>query len=141
MRQVALITAVALFSFACAAHSQSLREALTLNGVDLGRLERAALPAQIELLAPAEGDGVVQGFMVARFQNNQPLMKSADGSWQPWDGDAAALQFVNIAGLDGVLRFPVGDWPTEDALAPCTFTIGYQSADGLKFGYYTVDGL
>lgn len=137
MMRRALATVAVMFGLMGTARSESL----TTAGVDLGRIHRAALPAQVELLASADQEGAARGFMIARFQNNQPLMKSADGSWQPWNGDAATLEFVNVSALDGVLRFPVGAWPTEDVLAPCTFTFGYQSAEGLKFGYFTVDGL
>jgi hypothetical protein len=116
------------------------RVALSVAGVDLGRVQRSTWSGEINVVVGNDA-WPQQGFIVARFQNNQPLMKSADGSWTPWDGDFATLEFVNIAPNDGALRFGVGEWPTADVLAPCTFTVGYRAEDGLKFGYLTVDGL
>ncbi len=126
--------------FVCAFASAASAESLSVAGVDLGRINRSNLPTRVELMASADEGYTAQGFIVARFQNNQPLMQSADGTWRAWNGDESALEFVNIYGPDGVLRFPIGTWPTEDVLGPATFTIGYKSAEGLKFGYFTVDG-
>jgi hypothetical protein len=131
---------IALAVLGCAFTSTALGESLSVTGIDLGRINRSSLPQQVDLMASGDGSYTEQGFIVARFQNNQPLMKVADGTWQAWDGDASTLAFINIYAPDGVLRFPVGAWPTQDVLGPSTFTIGYKSPEGLKFGYFTVDG-
>lgn len=113
-------------------------QVLSLAGADLGRMAR---PQDAVLAVAVEDIGIAEGFLVARFQTNQPLMKSRDGPWIAWDGDPATLAPMDVTGGSGVLRFAIGAWPTPDVLAPCTFTLGYWTADGMKFGHVTVEGL
>jgi len=133
-RRLSILLGLMLVAGPLAAHDAVLSEA----GTDLGRVLRSDLPAGLEI--PVAIDGYAsEGFIVARFQNNQPLMKTADGVWTPWDGDIGTLERVTVAMNNGAARFTVGTWPTPDVLAPCTFTFGYWSEGVLKFGYVTVD--
>jgi len=114
---------------------------LSTTGTNLGRIARADIPNGLAIIPLTDEIGPVPGFIVARFQNNQPVMRTRQNGWQPWDGDPATLELIDINVSNGALYFGVDEWPTADVLAPCTFTVGHWSNGQMLFGYFTVDGM
>src|SRR5688572_2120434 len=66
-------------------------EVLSESGTDLGRVTAIAARGSLEVSVDAAGDTPEATHIIARFQNNQPLMKGRDGLWALWDGDTATL--------------------------------------------------
>jgi hypothetical protein len=78
--------------------------------------------------------------VVARFQNNQPLMLGRDGLWAPWNGDLKRLDAIVPTVADKKIIFRIFDTLPADLFYPVSFTVMYRTDAGLKSGTITVDG-
>lgn len=122
--------------FAGAAQAASLSEA----GTDLGRVNASTLSAGLSVTVDLEDAQAQTAFLIARFQDNRPLMKASDGLWEPWDGDTATLADAGLRVSEGTITFPiVGEFAPEFSF-PCVFTIGVVTEAGVRSAFIVVDG-
>jgi hypothetical protein len=128
--------ALMLAPWAWTAHAEPAR--LTPMGTDLGRLIAPAELSDFNVVVDISGDRPERPFVIARFQNNQPMMQGADGTWWPWDGDEASLQQVGVASAGTALAFAVAARALPIRFFPVTISIGYWSAGVMTFGHFTV---
>ncbi len=115
--------------------------AATLSATDanLGREKAAALKEGLDIAVDIGDDLPTTTHIIARFQNNQPLMQGSDGLWAPWNGDALKLDNVAVTPADGKLVFHIFGRLPDGLFYPVSFTVAYRTADGLKSGTLTVD--
>jgi len=113
---------------------------LSAEGTDLGRAKAAALQDGLNITVDLGGDVPTATHIIARFQNNQPLMQGTDGLWAPWNGDLSKLDDVAVLAAGGKLIFKIFDRLPEALFYPVSFTVVYRTTDGLKSGTLTVDG-
>lgn len=136
MKQVpfAALLAILIVAFPATAATLSTSDA------DLGRIAAAALTDGLEITVEIGEDRPIAAHVVARFQNNQPVMRGADGLWAPWDGDPGRLDDVGARLADGRLTFRLLDRQPEDLFYPVSFTVMYRTDAGFKSGTLVVDG-
>jgi hypothetical protein len=114
---------------------------LSTDGVDLGRVSAASVKDGLNVTVELGDDMPAATHIIARHQNNQPLMRGADGFWAPWDGEPGTLEDVAAIVSDRKLTFHIFDRLPEDLFYPAIFTLTYRTAaDGLKSGTIVVDG-
>lgn len=113
---------------------------LSTSDADLGRVAAAALTNGLEISVEIGDDRPTATHIVARFQNNQPVMQGADGLWAPWNGDHSKLDDVGATLAGGRLTFHLLDRPPEDLFYPVSFTVIYRTDEGYKSGTLVVDG-
>jgi hypothetical protein len=126
-------------SFAClvgSAEAASLSEA----GTDLGRVNGATLPEGLSVAVELGGIVPQGSFLIARFQDNPPLMKASDGLWQPWDGDTATLVDAGAVASADSITFPIVGEFAADFSFPVVFTIGVKTESGPRSAFIAVDG-
>lgn len=134
-----MIRRAVIAAFACLigrADAASLSEL----GTDLGRVHVSSLSDGLAVTVDLDG-AVPQGtFLIARFQDNQPLMKASDGYWQPWDGDTATLADANLVTSEASITFPIVGQFAADFSFPVVFTVGVKTGTGVRSAFIAVDG-
>jgi len=118
------------------ADAASLSEA----GTDLGRVSVASLAEGLALTVELDGAVPNGTFLIARFQDNQPLMKASDGYWQPWDGDMATLADAHLVTSETSVTFPIVGEFAPDFSFPVVFTVGVKTETGVRSAFIAVDG-
>lgn len=101
------------------------------------------LPAQaigpdgvLEATVDATGDEVLSVHtMIRPASSNIVLMRDRDGFWVNWDGDMNSLIPAAARNDDGMLTYKIFQQPPQGVNA-MTVTIAYQTAEGLKFGWF-----
>jgi hypothetical protein len=126
---------MAAVSFAAAESAE-----LNSDGVDHGRRAAATLDAGLSIRTESPDARPSRCFIVARFRDNRPLMRGADGLWEFWNGDTAALadSGCRVDGMD--LVFEISGAPLPEMPFPVSFTFGYELNNENRFGFVTVDG-
>jgi hypothetical protein len=113
---------------------------LTAEGVSLGRVDVAELAVPFQIDINLGDDKPVETFVVARFQNNSPKQRGADGFWIPWDGGYTTLLNNGVANLEtGELTISITNELLSEQFLPIFFTVGYRTEANTKFGYLVVD--
>ena len=133
------LSAAALALTFCVGHA-ALAASLTSTDADLGRIRAAALHDGLSVSVDLGDDAPFATHVVARFQNNQPLMLGRDGLWAPWNGD---LHHIDEAAADTVgkkLIFRIFDSAPDEMFFPVSFTVMYRTDAAIKSGTITVDG-
>jgi hypothetical protein len=113
---------------------------LSPNDTKLGRVKAAALKAGLSVSADLGDDAPSTTHVIARFQNNQPLMLGRDGLWAPWNGDLSKLDDAGATVADKTITFRIFDKLPDALFYPVSFTVVYRTDAGLKSGTITVDG-
>lgn len=124
---------------ACACGDAAMGAELSSAGTDLGRIKASQTSAGLAVTVDVTGSQPTSSFIVARFPDNHPLMRGADGLWAPWDGNDASLSDAGVPTAGGTMTFAIADQMISDVAFPVIFTVGYKSMDGLRFGYIAVD--
>jgi len=76
---------------------------------------------------------------MARFQNNRPAQRRADGQWVEWDGHRESLLNNSFAAAeDGTLTFALTSIDLTTQFLPVVFTVAYETEHGLKTGHLVV---
>ncbi|MBY0510297.1 MAG: hypothetical protein K2P94_09095 [Rhodospirillaceae bacterium] len=116
--------------------------AASLSSADtnLGRVKAAVLQEGLTVTIDLGDDIPTATHIIARFQNNQPLMRGRDGLWAPWAGDMTQLDEVTAVVADKKLIVRVLDAKPEALFYPASFTVVYRTETGVKSGTITVDG-
>ena len=114
-------------------------DSLDLADRNLGRVVAEKLESGLEIVIDVGDDNPTATHIIARFQNNQPLMRGADGLWAPWNGDPQALEDAGASLADRRLTFYVFDQLPADMFYPVSFTVAYRTPAGLKSGTLTLD--
>jgi len=112
---------------------------LTPHDTDLGRVKASALTDGLSISVDLGNDKPSSSHVVARFQNNQPLMLGADGLWAPWDGSLAGIDHAAATIANGKLTFRIFDTIPSGLFYPVSFTVIYRTDADLKSGTLTVD--
>ncbi len=106
----------------------------------LGRYSAEAIDEALSVTVDLAGDTPLGTYVTARFQNNTPRQRLADGYWVPWDEQADSLTDTGFeAGPDGTLTFQITDENLAGRFLPIVFTVSYQHEGGLKSGYIVID--
>jgi hypothetical protein len=113
---------------------------LSAGDTNLGRVKAAAIQDGLNITVDLGGDVPTATHIIARFQNNRPLMQGPDGLWAPWNGDLSKLDDVAVLPAGEKLIFQIFDRLPEGLFYPVSFTLVYRTAEGLKSGTLTVDG-
>ncbi|MDX2143388.1 MAG: hypothetical protein SFV19_08540 [Rhodospirillaceae bacterium] len=132
----AAIWAVTLLPWVCSAQAAAVR--LSAAGTDLGVVGAPAEPADFTVSVDVSGERPQHPFVVARFQNNQPLMLGVDGAWTAWDGDNATLHDAAVTASGHALEYVVPARSLPAPFFPVTFSVGYWSGGEMVFGHFTV---
>lgn len=127
-----------LFAFFIAAPVSAAT--LSPGDTDLGRITAAKSTDGLIISVDVGYEIPLATHIIARFQNNQPLMRGRDGLWAPWDGDPAKLDDVGVTPAAGKLTFPIFDHLPDGLFYPVSFTVITRNAEGLKSGTLVVDG-
>lgn len=133
------ISAAVLAVTICMGHA-TLAASLTSTDANLGRVSAATLKDGLSVSVDLGDDVPVATHVVARFQNNQPLMLGRDGLWAPWNGD---LQHIDEAAAEAAgkkLTFRIFDKTPDGLFYPVSFTVIYRTDAAIKSGTVTVDG-
>jgi len=113
---------------------------LTPDGVNLGRIDVAALSEALQININLDGDKPIDTFVVARFQNNKPRQRREDGFWVPWDGHYTTLLNNTVErSRTGQLIFSITNEELSEQFLPIIFTIGYNTENQTKSGFLVVD--
>ena len=133
-----------LAALVCLAHgalAQTLTPApLTPAGTDLGRVAAKTLTDGLSITVDIGEDVPTATHLIVRFQNNQPLMRGADGLWATWNGDPQRLDEAGAVAADRKLVFQIFPRLPDAFFYPVSFTVAYETAGGVKSGTLTVDG-
>ncbi len=113
---------------------------LSPDDTDLGRITAAKAADGLVIAVDADDKMPLATHVVARFQNNQPLMRGRDGLWAVWDGDPAHLDDVGVIPAEGKFSFAIFDRLPAGLFFPVSFTVIVQGATGLTSGTLVVDG-
>jgi hypothetical protein len=106
----------------------------------LGRVKAAALKDGLTVTVDLGEDIPTATHIIARFQNNQPLMRGRDGLWAPWTGDMKQIDDAAAVIAGDKLIFRILDSKPEALFYPASFTVVYRTEAGVKSGTITVDG-
>lgn len=135
-------------------HLKAAAAIVTALAIGIGRLAAAELSPQGanlgRLFSTDFGDGLqiaVTGaaierdidFLIARAQDNRPVMRAADGTWHPWTGEPSQLIDCGCRFGGPSATFALGNRPPTELSLPVTLTFGSRSFEGLSFGYIVVD--
>lgn len=131
--------ASALAAIVCLAHPVWAAP-LTVDDANLGRVKAATLQDGLNISVDLGDDIPVSTHVIARFQNNQPLMLGGDGLWAPWNGDLAHLDEAAAKTADKKLTFHIFDKLPDGLFYPVSFTVVYRTDAAVKSGTLTVDG-
>jgi hypothetical protein len=135
MRGLAITALAIVAGIAPAAWAASL----TPGDTDLGRIKASALTEGLSVSVDLGDDTPSSTHVIARFQNNQPLMLGPDGLWAPWDGNFARIDQTNATIANGKLTFRILDTLPDGLFYPASFTVIYRTGEDLKSGTLTVD--
>ena len=113
---------------------------LSSTGADLGRVSVSGLDNGLRLTVDIGEDQPSAAHVIARFQNNQPLMQGRDGLWAPWSGDQVRLDEAATSATHGRLTFHLLTAPLPELFFPVSFTLIYRTHGEVKFGILVVDG-
>ncbi|MCB2106312.1 MAG: hypothetical protein KDE14_01370 [Rhodobacteraceae bacterium] len=131
---LALAGSLAGFGNACAANI-----VLSTQGLDLGRISASESGSGLQIAVDVRGDEIGGTFVVARLQDNRPLILASDGLWDVWNGDPENLRDAGFKASDDVLTFNISSTPLSDMPFPVTFTFGYRTGAATKYGFIVVD--
>ena len=112
---------------------------LSPHDADLGRVSASALTNGLSVTVDVGGDVPLTTHVIARFQNNRPLMRDGEGQWTPWNGSVQALSDSHATLNGSTLVFPILTWLPRDLFYPISVTVAYQTADGVKSGTLVID--
>lgn len=106
----------------------------------LGRYSVDSVDSTLAITVDLNGDVPLGTYVTARFQNNAPRQRLANGFWVPWDERTESLTDTGFeATADGTLTFPIVDESLAGRFLPIVFTVSYQYEGGLKSGYIVID--
>ena len=128
------------FSGAGFAVAALLSQPAAAMDLDLDRIAATQVKDGLSITVDVGDDVPTAVSVIARFQNNQPLMLGRDGLWAPWNGDLQKLDDVGATPDKGKLTLRVFDHLPKDLFFPVSFTVAYRTAEGLKSGTLVVDG-
>lgn len=112
---------------------------LTDSGANFGRRSAADLPKGLTVTVAGPAATPDACFVIARYQDNRPLMLARDGLWEPWDGDPATLTDSGCVHEADQLAFEITTNPLSDMPFPVVFTFGYRFLGETRSGFLTVD--
>ncbi len=104
------------------------------------RIEAAAISDGLTIVLESEEASPVTTHVIARFQNNRPLMLGTDGKWATWNG---LLKNLDDAGANvkyGKMYFQIFDQRPPDLFYPVSFTVAYRTNQKLHSGTIVVHG-
>lgn len=140
MKHLCIASVALLLSFTHTLGFAAESPVLTPEGVSLGRFDAAAIGGGLSVRVDLNGDEVTATYVTARFQNNAPRQRLADGFWQPWNEQKETLQDNAFAATDdGTLTFQIIEEDVSQQFLPIVFTIAYRTEDGIKSGYVVID--
>lgn len=128
--------------FALVWSSVALANHLVLSdgGTELGRFRVSDVSPSLSLTVDLAGDVPEATFVMARFQNNQPVQRSPSGDWIPWNESADGLVDNGLLpSADGTLTFELTRIDLSAQFLPIIFTVAYQTEAGIKSGYVVID--
>jgi hypothetical protein len=124
---------------ACAVQTAAAAS-LSPADTNLGRVKASLLKDGLTVTIDLGEDIPTATHVIARFQNNQPLMRGRDGLWAPWAGDMKQIDEAAAAVVDKKLIFRILDAKPGALFYPASFTVVYRTDAGVKSGTITVDG-
>lgn len=113
---------------------------LAVTGANLGRMFNNEITDGLRIAverAPAERE---VDFLIARSQDNRPLMRATDGTWHPWTGEPRDLIECGCRFGDASVIFDLGDRSPVNLSLPITLTFGSRTAESTTYGFIVVDG-
>lgn len=123
----------------CLSHA-AYAASLTSSDTNLGRVKATAVKNGLSVSVDIGDDVPTSAHVIARFQNNQPLMLGRDGLWAPWNGDQQRIDAAAFVLTGKKITFPIFDKLPDGLFYPVSFTVIYRTDAGLKSGTVTVDG-
>ncbi len=122
------------------ASAQSINApALTDKGPNLAAaITRSAASAPLQITVPLNGDMPRATHVFARFGNNRPLQRNAEGFWIDWSGESSALIDNRFRPQGGSLTFKILDEDISAAYFPIDIFVAYRVGDTLKYGSITL---
>lgn len=135
-----LLILLALLLLPGIAQAQSINApALSVKGPNLApAVVRNAASPPLQITVPLNGDQPLATYVFARFGNNQPLQRNAEGFWIDWSGEHAALIDNRFAAQGGSLTFKILDEDISAAYFPVDIFVAYRTGDAFKYGSITL---
>jgi hypothetical protein len=111
---------------------------LTLAGAALPAVTASLSPLDLRVSVDLQGDVPTATYVSARIGTAQLLQRTPAGQWVDWDGRDETRINDQFAAFGGRLTFVVNGADFSAPKFPVAVFIGYRTAAGLKFGYFTV---
>ncbi|HTY69565.1 MAG TPA: hypothetical protein VMH36_23110 [Alphaproteobacteria bacterium] len=113
---------------------------LTLAGAALPAVAASLSPLDVRVSVDLQGDVPLATYVSARIGTAQLVQRTPAGQWVAWDGRDETRINDQFAAFGGRLTFVVNGTGTDFSAPkfPVAVFIGYRTAAGLKFGYFTV---
>jgi hypothetical protein len=109
-------------------------DSLGAQGVVLTSPIPATATQPLSFTVKLNGDQPSATYVFARFSNNRPMQRSAEGYWVPWSGNAADLIDNKFTPRDDKVVFKIIDENISAAFLPVQFFVAYRVGTTLKFG-------
>jgi len=140
MRSLVLIVCAFASALACQTSAADDLPTLAPEASLLGRYTVGSVGAALSVTVDLNGDIPLGTYVTARFQNNAPRQRLANGFWIPWDEQMDSLTDTGFeATSDGTLTFSIVEESLAGQFLPIVFTLSYLHEGGLKSGYIVID--
>jgi len=113
---------------------------LAANGTDLGRQPATEIMNGLRIAIDATLVDRDTDFLIARSQDNRPLMRAVDGTWQAWNGNPLELVDCGCRYGGAEAIYDLGIGPPSELSLPVTLTFGSRIGENVRYGYIVVDG-
>jgi len=138
-----IISKLSILFFIIAHISESFAQEIQIlsqNSKLLERIRVSEISDNVYFTINLNGDIPLATYVTARFQNNQPRQRLANGYWIEWEENFESLNDNGFSpSIDDTLTFEIVGEEITNTYLPVFFTISYLTLEGLKSGYLVID--
>ncbi len=114
-------------------------DVLTVVGASLDpSFVKTSITVDVRRVVTLNGDQPIATYMTARNVSGTQLVRTRQGYWLPWTGRAEDLADAGLTAQSGTLEYKLLKEDLSGAQLPITVSIGYRTAQGIKFGTFEI---